>query len=93
MFVWMRTIYLMFLDQFLHIFAMTDTNKKGGGSSSRLDRLLKLLDSGSTPLSRAQAAEQIGELVLQSCTSSSSNNGEGNPIVNVNAVSVYATVE
>jgi len=64
---------------------MTDTNKKG--SSSRLDRLLKLLDSGSTPLSRAQAAEQIGELVLQSCiNSSSSNNGEGNPdIVNVNA--------
>ena len=64
---------------------MTDANKKGG-SSSRLDRLLKLLESGSTSSSRAQAAEQIGELVLQSCTSSSSSNTGGEVSkVNVNA--------
>ena len=66
---------------------MTDTSNKksGGGSSSRLDRLLKLLDSGSTSSSRAQAVEQIGELVLQSCTSSSSNTGGEGSKVNVNA--------
>ena len=52
---------------------MTDANEKKG-SSSRLDRLLALLASGSTPSSRAQAAEQIGELVLQSCKTSSSRN-------------------
>ena len=63
---------------------MTDANEKKG-SSSRLDRLLKLLDSGSTSLARAQAAEQIGELVLQSCTSSSSNTGGEVSKVNVNA--------
>ena len=66
---------------------MTDTSNKksGGGSSSRLDRLLKLLDSGSTSLARSQAAEQIGELVLASCTSSSSNTGGEGSKVNVNA--------
>ena len=60
---------------------MTDAHEKKG-SSSRLDRLLKLLESGSTSSSRAQAAEQIGELVLQSCTSSSSNTngGEGSKV-------------
>ena len=63
---------------------MTDANEKKG-SSSRLDRLLKLLESGSTSSSRAQAAEQIGELVLQSCTSSSSNTGGEGSKVNVNA--------
>ena len=63
---------------------MTDAREKKG-SSSRLDRLLKLLESGSTSSARAQAAEQIGELVLQSCASSSSNTGGEVTKVHVNA--------
>ena len=62
---------------------MTDAREKKG-SSSRLDRLLKLLESGSTSQARAQAAEQIGELVLQSCASSSSNTGGEVTKVHVN---------
>jgi hypothetical protein len=67
-----------FSDQNVFTFpTMTDASNKKG-SSSRLDRLLKLLESGSTSSARAQAAEQIGELVLQSCASSSLNTaGEG----------------
>ena len=63
-----------FSDQNVFTFpTMTDASNKKG-SSSRLDRLLKLLESGSTSSARAQAAEQIGELVLQSCKTSSSLN-------------------
>ena len=41
--------------------AATTTTK----GSSRLDRLLQLLDSGSTQSARAEAASQIGELAAQ----------------------------
>jgi len=49
---------------------MADATRNGASSSnnkgtSRLDRLLKLLDSGSTSTARAEAANQIGELASQ----------------------------
>mgnify|MGYP003755042039 CR=1 FL=1 len=73
----------IFQTNFFTFPTMTDASNKKG-SSSRLDRLLALLASGSTSSARAQAAEQIGELVLQSCKTSSSRNHTAGEVTKIN---------